>query len=97
MRQLKELTSLMIACSALVWLPQASKADYLTSTTSVGAGDNWNGLHWQTNGAGTLVGTPSAGNTYALIANGTAFGNNQGNTRTRNPTVSGVQTFGVIR
>jgi hypothetical protein len=94
MRQLKELTSVVIACSALVGLPQASKADYLTSTTTVGAGNNWNGLYWQTNGAGTLVGTPSAGNTYALIANGTDFGNNQGNTRTRNPIVSGVQTFG---
>ena len=34
-----------------------------------------------------------AGNTYRLLFNNTAFGNNQGNTRIRNPAAAGVQTF----
>ena len=34
-----------------------------------------------------------AGNTYELVANGVAFGDNKANTRVRNPVAAGVQTF----
>ena len=64
-----------------------------TSTQTVSSGNSWLGNYWQLNGTGALTGPPTAGNTYALIANGTAFGSSTANTRTRNPAVNGVQTF----
>jgi hypothetical protein len=93
MRHFIPLTSTIICAAGLICLPRSSQAAIYTSTQSVGAGNSWNGNYWQLNGAGTLVGPPTAGNTYALVANATAFGNNVNNTRTRNPPTSGVQTF----
>jgi hypothetical protein len=84
---------LISLCGPLACLPQASQAASYTSTDTVVVGDNWNGSHWQLNGTGPEVGPPTAGSTYALVFNGTAFGDAMGNTRTRNPAVSGVQTF----
>jgi hypothetical protein len=62
------------------------QAANFTTTTSQGAGQNWNATIWQ----GTA---PAAGNTYQCIFNGTAFGNATANTRVRNPATAGVQTF----
>ncbi len=71
----------------------SSAGPLYTSTQTVSSGNSWLGSYWQLNGTGALTGPPAAGNTYALIANGTAFGNSTANTRTRNPATNGVQTF----
>jgi len=92
---MRRIIPLITSCCFLACLPyagQAQETNY-TSAQTVGSGNSWNGNYWQLNGAGALVGPPTAGNTYELVSNGTAFGNNQANTRTRNPAVTGVQTF----
>ncbi len=67
-------------------------AGHYTTTVTQAGGMDWNAAIWQLDGAGNSV-SPTAGNTYELIANGTAIGNNQAETRTRNPAVAGIQTF----
>src|SRR6266581_9715153 len=100
MRQISTLLSFSTLCAAVcVFTPRASRAagTNLITKTSQGAGANWTALIWQTNnGTGNGVGTavaPIAGNTYTEITNGTAFGNNTADTRTRNPTAGGLTTF----
>src|SRR4051794_39187509 len=66
-------------------LPGVHAAEF-TTTTVQGAGAAWTAAIWQ----GT---TPSPSNTYRCISNGVAFGDNQGNTRIRNPVAAGLQTF----
>jgi hypothetical protein len=92
---MRRIIPLIFFCCALACLPYASQAQEpnYTSTQTVSSGNSWNGNYWQLNGAGALVGPPTAGNTYELVSNGTAFGNSAANTRTRNPAVTGVQTF----
>src|SRR3954470_3506010 len=64
-----------------------AQAAEFTTTTVQGSGATWSGAIWQ----GTA---PTAGNTYRCVSNGVAFGNNQANTRIRNPAFAGgVQTF----
>jgi hypothetical protein len=73
----------------------ATPAPYvnLTTTNVMGVGINWNAAAWKTNGTGTAV-APSAGNTYSMVVFGTnTIGNGLNNTRVRNPTVAGLQTF----
>ncbi len=84
--------ALGLACGTVLCLPLSCWAANYTSKSVVGAGANWTGNYWQLNGAGALVGPPTAGNTYELIANGSTL--TSGNdTRTRNPANPGVQTF----
>lgn len=65
-------------------LDAASAAD-LTTTSVVGANSGWNTASiWKTNGTGTAVTGPVAGNTYQCVFNGVNWGNNLGNTRMRN-------------
>src|SRR6185436_9161194 len=59
---------------------------------SQGSGANWTAAIWSNAPSGTGV-APAAGNTYELISNGTAWGNNTANTRVRNPATDGLQTF----
>jgi hypothetical protein len=80
-------------------LPQVSHAGTnLVSTSVVGGNTGWfsTGV-WKTNdgtgvGVGTAVNGPVAGNTYTLMPNGVAIGNNVGETRTRNLYTNGTPT-----
>ena len=97
MRKLLTITSVGCVLS-LVFLARTSHAGTnLVTTTSQGSGANWTAAIWKTNnGAGVGVGTavaPVAGNTYTCVSNGVAWGNSTANTRVRNPTVTGVQSF----
>src|SRR5436309_1862639 len=85
----KAMSFLWIASFSAVFLSLGvtGRAANFTTTTSEGAGTDWNANIWSSGAA------PTAGNTYELISNGTAWGNNTGNTRVRNPTAAGVQTF----
>jgi hypothetical protein len=82
-----------IACAlglgAFSWTVRAAN---LTTTTVQASGANWTGLIWKTNGAGAAV-APVSGNTYECVFNGTSIGNSVNNTRLRNPTAAGLQTF----
>src|SRR6266699_4085559 len=100
MRKISTPLGLFSLCAAVcVFTPDASRAagTNLITKTSQASGANWTAVIWQTNnGTGNGVGgsvAPIAGNTYSEITNGTAFGNNTGNTRTRNPTAGGLTTF----
>jgi hypothetical protein len=69
------------------------------ANSSQGSGNCWTNAIWKTNNTGTAVGYPShptPGNTYTYLPNATAFGNNTGNARTRNPitNATAVCTFG---
>ena len=86
---LKTLT-LFVCAWSLFCLPRAGRADNLTTTTSQNAGSTWNAAIWQTNGTGTKVGPPVAGNTYEAVSNGIGFGNGTANTRVRTPTSGAV-------
>ncbi len=77
---------LAITFIALLCASGGANGANFTTTTVQASGAAWTAAIWQ----GTA---PTAGNTYQEIANGTAFGNNQGNTRIRNPAAAGVQTF----
>lgn len=77
----------------LVDFHRAAGAANLTTTVSQSIGTSWNDAIWKTNGAGTAVGPPVAGNTYQCVSNGVAFGWSQNNTRIRNPTTGGLTTF----
>jgi hypothetical protein len=85
--------ALGLACGAALWLPQSGRAANYTSTQSVAAGANWNGLYWSTNadGSAPLTGPPTAGNTYELLSKGNLAA--ASDSRTRNPASPGVQTF----
>jgi hypothetical protein len=80
--------TLAVLCSSGI-----SQAANLTTTVVQPGGNNWNGLIWKTNGAGTAVGPPVPGNTYQAVSNGVTIGNGANNTRIRNPAASGIQTF----
>jgi hypothetical protein len=77
--------------SSSVLLTVVAGNDFVTKA-SQGAGNNWTAAIWS-NPPNTAVSSPVAGNTYELIANGTAWGVSTGNTRTRNPATDGLQTF----
>ncbi len=64
----------------------------LTTTNVEAAGSDWTAAIWQTNGLGLATG-PAAGNTFALIDNGTELGNALANTRVRNPANLASATF----
>ena len=81
-----------LAALLALWAAAPAGADVLTTKDSQGGGLNWNGVIWRTNGVGNPA-APVAGNTYELVANGVAFGDNKANTRVRNPVAAGVQTF----
>src|ERR1043165_108194 len=72
-------------------LPQAQGANFVTKAIQA-SGAAWTASVWSNPPSATAT-APSAGNTYQLIFNNTAFGNNQNNTRIRNPAAAGVQTF----
>lgn len=82
---------------SLALAPQTTHADYLTTTNVVGGSTGWNTANtWQTNGTGTATGAPVAGNSYACVPNGVAFGVGTSNTRMRNlyaATSTNFQTF----
>jgi hypothetical protein len=80
--------ALAILCSSGI-----SRAANLTTTVVQPGGNNWSALIWKTNGTGTAVGPPVAGNTYECVSNGVTIGNGANNTRIRNPAASGIQTF----
>ena len=78
------------ALGAVVVLGLAARteaADFTTTATE-GIGFDWNSAVWV---PGQV--TPSAGNTYETVFNGTPVGNNLSPTRLRNPAFAGVQTF----
>lgn len=83
----------MLCAVALGLFPRVGQAAKLTTTATEAAGTDWTAVIWQTNGTGTSVGPPVAGNTYQCAPNGTPFGNAQNNTRIRNPTVPGLVNF----
>ena len=91
MRNIKT-TSLSKLILALSLAPLCSHAERLTTIVVQGVGANWSQAIWQTNGVGVAV-SPVAGNTYQCVPNGTAVGNNQNETRIRNPASAGIQTF----
>lgn len=64
----------------------------LTTTASQAAGTDWTAAIWKTNGVGTAV-SPTNGNTYAEVANGTTIGNGTSNTRVRNPTAGAPRVY----
>lgn len=67
-------------------------AQYI-STATVPSGSSWTNAYWQLPPSTTLIVPPAqtAGNTFTLVYNGTAYGNGLNNTRMRNP--SGVGLF----
>src|SRR5437764_1697594 len=91
------LTLSLISITGLTFWPQAGQAGTnLVSSTVVGGTAGWftSGM-WKTNdgtgiGVGTAVNGPVAGNTYTLMPNGTAIGNNQAETRVRNLYTNGT-------
>lgn len=87
------IAALGLACCAALCLPRSSWAANYTSTQTVGAGNSWLGNYWSAapDGSGTLVGPPTAGNTYELLPKPNLTTAND--TRTRNPATPGVQTF----
>jgi hypothetical protein len=68
-------------------LPAQAASNFTTTVTQAG-GEDWNDRIWE---PGFV--TPTAGNTYELLANGTSFGNGRANTRVRSPDVAGLLTF----
>ena len=80
------LVTLAVCLHELLLLPIRA-ANFTTNVTQA-AGADWNAAIWQ---PGPV--SPTAGNTYEAISNGTAFGNGTANTRVRNPAVVGIQTF----
>ncbi|HEV8544198.1 MAG TPA: hypothetical protein VGR78_17555 [Verrucomicrobiae bacterium] len=68
--------------------PLGIRAENFTTVVVQASGQNWNGTIWD---PGPVA--PSAGNAYATLDNGIPFGNNQANTRIRNPAAVGIQTF----
>src|SRR5207249_247234 len=83
-RVMKRILALPLFLLAL-FAVTAPAAEFTTTTTQA-SGQNWLGAIWQST-------SPSAGNTYRCIFNGTQFGASQNNTRIRNPANAGVQTF----
>src|SRR5947207_5185471 len=78
--------AIVFACSpALVW-----GGTNFTTTFTVPANSDWTLAIWKTNGSpATNLVSPSIGNTYKTIFNGTSIGNAQTNTRLRNPAAGG--------
>jgi predicted alpha-1,2-mannosidase len=68
------------------------QGSHMTTTVSEGSGSSWSDAIWQTNGAGASV-APILGNAYEEIYNSTELAFGAGDTRIRNPTVDGPQTF----
>src|SRR6266480_7103321 len=79
----------LLSGAALLTLSGPAPAANITTTTSQGAGTDWTAP-----GIWSSAAAPTAGNTYELISNGTAWGNNTGNTRVRNPVVASVTFAG---
>ena len=77
----------------LLFLGTRMRAANLTTTNVQAAGANWTAAIWKTNGTGTAVGPPVAGNTYAIVDNGTIVAGNAANSRVRNPTSAVTSTF----
>jgi hypothetical protein len=77
------LTFAAVLCMCIV-----TEAANFTTTTSQAGGANWTATIWN---PGAVA--PTAGNTYECVFNGTAWGNNTGNTRIRNALLDGVLTF----
>ncbi|HEY0550252.1 MAG TPA: hypothetical protein VGF13_11680, partial [Verrucomicrobiae bacterium] len=81
----------IITLIALLGAGMAARATNLVTRASQPSG-NWTAAIWSNAPSGTGI-APIAGNTYELITNGIAWGNNTANTRVRNPATDGVQTF----
>src|SRR4051812_22797224 len=83
-----------LCCILAAWASSTglNAADFVTKAV-VGSGNSWSAPLIWSNPPNTTLTAPAAGNTYRLLFNGTQFGNNQGNTRVRNPAAAGVQTF----
>ncbi|MEY2409165.1 MAG: hypothetical protein QOF48_1835 [Verrucomicrobiota bacterium] len=90
----KHQLSFFVGCAliGLVGVGTGHAANFVTKA-SVGSGNSWNNQTVWSNPPNVAVSLPVAGNTYELIANGVAFGNNTANTRMRNPATDGLQTF----
>ena len=86
------LFALCCTLAAFFTAAKVGAADFVTKAV-VGSGNSWSTPLIWSNPPNTTVSAPAAGNTYRLLFNNTAFGNNQGNTRIRNPAAAGVQTF----
>ena len=65
---------------------------HFITTVSQSAGSSWTDPIWQTNSSATPI-SPIAGNTYEEVYNSTPIAFGAGNTRIRNPTSNGPQTF----
>ncbi len=91
---MRDLRNLTFTCCAmgLLCVAQTVRADHLITTNVQGGGNYWTGAIWRTNGVGTAV-APVAGNTYECVPNGTAIGNNQNETRIRNPYAAGTPSM----
>src|SRR5438477_4947990 len=79
----------LLSGAALLTLSGPAPAANITTTTSQGAGTDWTAP-----GIWSSAAAPTAGNTYELISNGTAWGNGTANTRVRNPVVASVTFAG---
>ncbi|HEY3762858.1 MAG TPA: GH92 family glycosyl hydrolase [Verrucomicrobiae bacterium] len=75
-----------------LYVVSPGQGNNLTTTASQGSGSSWSDSIWQTNSSGTLL-SPIPGNTYEEIYNSTKLAFGAGNTRVRNPTANGPQTF----
>jgi uncharacterized repeat protein (TIGR01451 family) len=87
------LLRLLYASLALLCAGVSVQAANFVTKVSVGAGNGWHNQTVWSNPPNTAVSLPVAGNTYEMIFNGTAWGNNTANTRMRNPPTDGLQTF----
>src|SRR5437773_8301248 len=76
----------------LVFSAVTTRAANFVTKASQGSTANWTAAIWS-NPPNATATAPTSGNTYELIFNGTAYGNNTADTRTRNPQVAGTQTF----
>ncbi len=86
----------LLGLLAFVVTAMPAKAALLTTTNCEAAGTSWTSVIWKTNGVGTAVGTPVAGNAYKVLADGTNIYSGTAclNARVRNPTTTGLVTFG---
>lgn len=65
---------------------------HLTTKVTQAGGTDWNATIWDP-GDGSAAVSPISGNTYETLDNGTPFGSAVNNTRIRNPTAAGIQSF----
>jgi len=80
-----------LTAAAVLAGADAQGAAFVTKVVTA-SGATWSAAVWS-NPPNVAVSAPLAGNTYELIFNGTAWGNNVNDSRLRNPAVAGISQF----